>query len=117
MPKKVPKIYLIHCEVIDLYKIGISVNPDKRLKQLQTGSPYEMNIISIFESKHPFKTEKIIHNSLKSKKAPENFEFDFKHLKGEWFNLNVSDVLSFQSICKGIEERFEILKKSGNPFV
>lgn len=117
MPKKPYKIYLIHCKFIDLYKIGISANPNKRIKQLQTGTPYELSIVSIFDCKYPFKTEKILHNSLNSKKAPENFQYDFEHLKGEWFNLSVDDVLNFSDSCKKIEETIEVLKTAGNPFV
>ena len=117
MSKKSHKIYLIHCKVINLYKIGISINPRKRLKQLQTGTPYELSILYLHESECAYKIEKILHNKFASKKVAENFRFDFERLIGEWFELSTKDVLSFEDNCKKIEETIEILKKSGNPFV
>jgi len=115
--KREYKIYLIHCKIINFYKIGISVNPQKRLKQLQTGTPYELSVVYIHESKFPFKVEKILHNSLSSKKVTENYKYDFEKLKGEWFDLSAGDILSFKQNCVKIEGLIENLKKSGNPFV
>lgn len=111
------KVYLIYCSGINLYKIGISVNPKKRIKQLQTGTPYELSLIEIFDTIYASKIEKIFHNTLKSKKAPENFNFDFKLLEGEWFNLSLEDVWNFSKSCIHIENMIIDLKKSGNPFV
>ena len=116
MPDK-EKIYLIHCKFIDLYKIGVSVNPDKRIKQLQTGTPYELSIITIYDSKFPFKVESILHNTFQSKKTTENFQFDFEWLSGEWFNLSATDVLGFLDSCKRIEQMIDNLKMAGNPFI
>lgn len=116
--KKLQKIYLIYCEYNRLYKIGISVSPEKRIKQLQTASPYRLSISAVYECKYKAsKVEKILHNILKSKKVPDNFEYDFTLLEGEWFNLNVYDVLNFPNSCKKIEETIENLKLSGNPFI
>ena len=118
MSKNKPhKIYLIHCKIIDLYKIGISINPQKRIKQLQTGTPYELSIINIYESKYPFKVEKTLHNTFSSKKTPDNFQYDFEWLNGEWFNLSIEDVIGFSDSCKKIEETIESLKIAGNPFI
>ena len=38
-------IYIIRCDKQNLFKIGISNNVDKRLKQLQTGNPYKLKCI------------------------------------------------------------------------
>jgi len=117
MAKRQYKIYLIHLKNTSLYKIGISLNPNKRVKQLQTGTPFELLLISVFESDFPFKTEKVLHNSYTSKKISENFNYDFDHLKGEWFNLTAQDVLAFTTTCETIERNINQLKKAGNPFV
>jgi hypothetical protein len=117
VPKKPRKIYLIYCKNINLYKIGLSVNPEKRLKQLQTGTPYELNIVSLYDSKYPFKTESILHKSLISKKVAEDFQFNFEYLKGEWFNLSSDEILNFCDYCKKIETNIDALKIAGNPFV
>lgn len=53
-------------------KIGYSVNPSERLKELQTGSPVKLHLQATLEGS--FQTEKGLHDL-------------FKHLrtKGEWF--------------------------------
>ncbi len=111
------KIYLIYCKNIHLYKIGISINPEKRIKQLQTGTPYELSIISIYDSKYPFKVEKILHNTFLSKKIPDSFQYDFEWLTGEWFNLSINNVLGFCDSCKKIEDMIDNLKMAENPFI
>jgi len=115
--KREYKLYLINIHNTSFYKIGISVNPGKRVKQLQTGTPQQLNIISIFNSKYPFKTEKSLHNKLNSKKVTDNFNYDFEYLKGEWFNLAPKDVLDFLPLCNSIENTIDNLKKAGNPFI
>lgn len=117
MSKKQNKIYLIYCKSNNLYKIGVSTNLSIRKKQLQTGNPYEISIITTYDSKYPFKVEAILHNVFISKKTPENFQYDFELLKGEWFNLSNDDVLNFLNSCKKIEETIDILKIAGNPFI
>ena len=112
-----PKIYLIYCKILNLYKIGISINPGKRIKQLQTGIPYELTVLSVYDSKYPFRVETILHNTFSSKKTPDNFQYDFEFLNGEWFNLTTQDVVGFCDSCKRIEETIESLKIAGNPFI
>jgi hypothetical protein len=116
--KKKQKIYLINCSYNGLYKIGISVSPEKRIKQLQTASPYKLSIAAVYECKYRArKVENILHNTLSSKKVPDNFEYDFTLLEGEWFNLTSKDVLGFSESCKKIEDTIEKLKLAGNPFI
>ena len=50
------------------YKIGSTKAKDvnKRLKQLQTGNSSELFIKESYETEHPFKLEKMLHNHGKS---------------------------------------------------
>lgn len=68
-------LYFIQTSNNGMIKIGRSINPEKRLKQLQTGNPFKLKLIHVFE-KQGYK-EKILHEELK----------EFK-LKGEWFKYN-----------------------------
>lgn len=63
----------------DLYKIGISKNPDKRLKQLQTGNGNKLRIIRTFEVANESMLEKKLHNMLWQSKSILG--------KSEWFSL------------------------------
>lgn len=64
-------------------KVGISKHPEKRLKQCQTGSPKQLEIIFTEEFEcdrpHLLKIEKEIHRDLR--------QFT-KQAKGEWFKIS-----------------------------
>jgi hypothetical protein len=78
------KQYIYVMQSNSLYKIGISENPSKRLKQLQTGNP---NIKLIWSSDGVFNASEIeskIHNHYK--------KFNFV---GEWFEVeNIEEVIA-----------------------
>ena len=87
------------------YKIGSTRAKDikKRLKQLQTGNSSELFIKESYETEHPFKLEKMLHNHFKS-----------SSLIGEWFELSESDTEAFRGICEEKEKIISCLKD--NPF-
>ena len=87
------------------YKIGSTKAKDvnKRLKQLQTGNSSELFIKESYETEHPFKLEKMLHNHFKS-----------SNLIGEWFELSESDTEAFRKVCEEKENIIACLKD--NPF-
>ena len=87
------------------YKIGSTKAKDvnKRLKQLQTGNSSELFIKESYETEHPFKLEKMLHNHFKS-----------SNLIGEWFELSESDTEAFRKVCEEKENIISCLKD--NPF-
>ena len=88
-----------------IYKIGSTKAKDvnKRLKQLQTGNSSELFIKESYETEHPFKLEKMLHNHVKS-----------SNLIGEWFELSESDTEAFKKVCEEKENIISCLKD--NPF-
>jgi hypothetical protein len=82
-----------------LCKIGISVNPEKRLGQLQTGNANEIAILTLFESFYANKIEKTLHRK-------------YKHLNkgGEWFELTFEQIQSFKNDCTLIENNLKVLE-------
>ena len=87
------------------YKIGSTKAKDvnKRLKQLQTGNSSELFIKESYETEHPFKLEKMLHN-----------HFQSSNLIGEWFELSESDTEAFKRVCEEKEKIISSLKD--NPF-
>lgn len=87
------------------YKIGSTraKKVETRLKQLQTGNPSELYIKESFETDHPFKLEKMLHNHFKS-----------SQLTGEWFELSEADTEAFRGICEDKMKVIESLKD--NPY-
>ncbi|WP_177420199.1 GIY-YIG nuclease family protein [endosymbiont of Lamellibrachia barhami] len=63
-------------------KIGVSIQIDKRVSQLQTGSPYELKLMGWIECENDKSLEDKLHTKYKK-----------KHAHREWFNLSASDVL------------------------
>lgn len=87
------------------FKIGSTKCKDvnKRLKQLQTGNSKELYIKQSFETTHPFKLEKMLHNRFKS-----------SNIIGEWFELSKGDVATFKTVCESLQHIIDSLKD--NPF-
>lgn len=80
-------VYLLQCG--EHFKIGYSLTPHKRVRQLRTGSPHPIRMIH--ELKTPcFKLiEKQLHHKFRSKRG-----------KGEWFTLAPEDVEYITSLNK-----------------
>ena len=68
-------LYIIQSDVTGMIKIGRSKNPQKRLKQLQTGNPNKLKLIVAFKGEGW--KEKNIHERL-----------DRYRLEGEWFSYD-----------------------------
>jgi hypothetical protein len=114
---KLQEVYLIQLGHTELYKIGVSKNSKKRVKQLQTGCPYILTLAHVHKTSRPYKVETILHHGIKSKKFSPTFLDDFNSLEGEWFTLTPADVLAFKEKCANIENTLNLLKEAGNPFI
>ena len=88
------------------FKIGVTKHKDinKRIKELQTGNPFEIWIRDYYKTNNPYKIEKMMH----VRHASSN-------IKNEWFDLNVSQVINFKNECKQCEEILKALEE--NPFI
>ena len=91
-------IYLIKNIETSEYKIGKSINPYKRLLQLQTGNTCRLEIVHLFETKLVDKVEKALHNTYHSLKK-----------EGEWFDLDLKIEREFMIQCLKIEMNFNYL--------
>lgn len=82
------------------YKVGISKNPHRRLKTLQTGHPDKLKILSLKETE-PSKTkllESVIHHNMKQYR-----------LTGEWFNLDLKTIL--------LEVEYALIRYADDPIL
>lgn len=98
-------IYVIGTD--EQVKIGFSKQPEKRLKQLQTGNMNKLKLYykeEIQDSKVRI-VEKLIHRDLRSHKKV-----------GEWFNLSPTDAIShlqFAKIRYDSDDKLEYYWKHG----
>lgn len=85
-------IYVIGESPTGKVKIGVSDEPWKRLKGIQTGNPGTLGILATFPGDRG--TEKHIHNAFR----------DYR-LSGEWFDLNGRNVVDEVSLLLGCDAR------------
>ena len=88
------------------FKIGMTKKKDiqERIKELQTGNPYEIWLRSYYQTNYPLKIEKMMH----ARHAPSN-------VKNEWFDLTPQEVLNFKNDCEECERILKSMKD--NPFI
>jgi hypothetical protein len=99
-------VYLIQSLENSYYKIGISKHPKKRIKELQTGNSSELKLVEVYQSEFANQIEKTLQRR-------------YSHLRkeGEWFDMGISNEVSFIEECRKIEETLSFLKKNDNVFI
>ena len=76
-------IYAVEDNIGNL-KIGISNNPERRIKELNIGNPDELKLVCVKETQYPkFKDETLIH------KQAEPY-----HIRSEWFKSGAREFLN-----------------------
>ena len=98
-------IYLIQSLNDGYYKIGTSVNPNKRIEQLQTSNSSKLKIINTYNSEFYNLIETALHNH-------------YSHLKlnGEWFNFSINEEIEFEEKCEKFENKIKFLKEMNNNY-
>jgi hypothetical protein len=86
-----------------VYKIGVSKNVEKRVKQLQTGNPETIEIVDTFLSDYPYKIENVLHRRYKH-----------RNIRGECFSLSLDEVKNFKEDCIVCETNFKLLDDYNN---
>lgn len=74
-------IYVIAAEEIAHVKIGIAIDPDKRLRQLQTGSPFRLHVARLWG---PMPRERAV-----MLEARAHYILAGCRATGEWFHVRV----------------------------
>jgi len=99
-------IYLIQSLEEGYYKIGVSKNPQRRIKELQTGNSSPLKLIETYQSEYADKIERTLQRR-------------YSHLnkEGEWFDMSIEEEVTFVKNCKAIEENLVFLKKNDNVFI
>lgn len=86
------------------FKIGVTNGDiEKRIKKLQTGNSQELYIKSFYQTKYPFKLEKMLHR-----------HFFKQKILNEWFLLNDEEIINFNEICEKYNQI--LLSLNNNPF-
>lgn len=79
-----PTLYVIHTNTTGFYKIGHSVAPLGRMRHLQTGNPFQLQIVHEEHGEDEMEAEHLetrVHEIL-----------DAHHLRGEWFDCSLERI-------------------------
>lgn len=78
----ISSIYILEILHQDIYKIGVSNKPDRRIRDIQSVLPYESKCLFKLKVNKAYDLESIIHN-----------QYIDLSVKGEWFKLSKSQVI------------------------
>ena len=87
-----PKVYLLKIVNEDktLYKIGFTKGSVyKRIRELQTGCPYEIRVVDTYSSEYGTIIESTLHHI-----------FSHRKTYGEWFELGCDEEFKFRELCE-----------------
>lgn len=91
------KLYIIQMLETNFFKIGISMDPNDRLKNIQTSNPYKLALIKTYDCEKSFEVEKIIHTKM-----------DKFNANGEWFKFEDNEL---KNCMKLIENTICVIDK------
>jgi len=80
-------LYVIGRKNVGPWKIGISINPQWRIRDLQSGSPELLVIHCLLNAK--------TRNNAENLERKTHAEFIKVHSHGEWFDASLGDVIAF----------------------
>jgi len=103
---KIKYVYLIQSLEDSSYKIGVSIHPNKRITQLQTGNSTKLKLVEVYKSQFARKIEKTLQ-----------YKYSIYKKEGEWFELSINEEVNFLNECKRIEDNILFLRKKGNVFI
>ena len=83
-------VYFIADRENSFIKIGVSKNRNRRIKELKTGNPFQLEFMGWIECENDYKLEKDLHQ-----------KFRAKNHSGEWFKINQDDVVDLLKIHHG----------------
>jgi len=72
-------VYIVKEDFSGRYKIGISKNPENRVKQLNIGNPENLELVYCEKAKLPnYQSEKLLHDKYRD-----------NHIRSEWFDSDM----------------------------
>lgn len=86
-------VYLVYDRSRDLHKVGVSVDPVRRLRQLQTGNGELLGLVASYLTQHARQVESFLHRF-----------YAQGNTIGEWFNLDAGEPLRFLERCKFFDD-------------
>jgi len=84
-------LYILAIKEHDLYKVGVSQKPKRRIRDIKGVLPYDSEVIFLRHYKNVYNLEKLVHKTL-----------SINQKKKEWFQLHEEDVNGLKKILEEI---------------
>lgn len=83
------QVYVLRLGDTDYFKVGVTQDMVKRLASLQTGSPFELSVVRLYETDAAYKLEQDVHSLLKAYRV-----------RNEWFFCDLSVITHVFSVAE-----------------
>lgn len=94
-------IYILKLKGFDIYKIGVSSNPERRINDIDSANPFGVKVLCLLYFKNAYELEECIHDSFKR-----------KALRKEWFKFDeISISILIKQLTKLSEKGFYLIRK------
>jgi hypothetical protein len=94
-------LYILKLKGFDIYKIGVSSNPRRRINDIDSANPFGVELISINHFKNVYEMEECVHDNLRD-----------CELRKEWFKVCPETIKGFSEHLKEMsEEGFYLIRK------
>ena len=90
---------------METHKIGISKNPVKRIRNLQTGNPNKIILLNQYLTNNYLKVEQWMHRKYSNQTTDVN---------NEWRTLSNEQVFSFISDCEEADDNIKFLLENNS---
>lgn len=87
-------LYLIKLNGFDIYKIGVSSNPKRRIKDLKSANPFDIEIIFLAYFEDVYQLESLVLDL-----------FTINKIKGEWFKAYEEDISNLKIILSDLYKK------------
>ena len=74
-------IYFLELEGQGIYKVGVSQNPKRRLRDINSYLPFNIKLLAIHYFENVYDIEEEIHSAING-----------ENIKGEWFKMTIEEV-------------------------
>ena len=94
-------IYIVKLKGYDLYKIGVSNKPKRRIQDIDSYSPFGIHVVGVYYFTNVYEMEEMIH---------ENLNVYLK--RKEWFKIDEITMIEFkEDIIEFCKNKTHLIKK------
>lgn len=88
------ELYIIKLKGFDIFKIGVSQNAKRRIKDIDSANPFGVLVCGIYTFKNVYEMEEMVHDNLQT-----------ELLRKEWFKVSPEVIVGIKNQLKELSEQ------------